>query len=66
MGKNWKDDLKNTKNSMMESIEMVVGWLRKDPDQTNYEIIEEEIQHLLNAMRMIDFLLNQMRTVSVD
>ena len=51
---------------MKESIETVVDWLRKEANESTYEKIEQEIQCLLNAMRMIDFMLNQRHTEFVD
>ena len=59
-------DLKNSKNFMLSSIEKFVEWLRKEPDKSTYEKIEEEIQRLINGMRMIDFMLNKRRTEYVD
>ena len=52
-------DLKNRKNFMLSSIEQFVQWLRKEPDESTYEEIEEDIQRSINALRMIDMTLNK-------
>ena len=52
-------DLKNRKNFMLASIEQFVQWLRKEPDESTYEEIEEDIQRSINALRMIDLTLNK-------
>ena len=59
-------DLKNRKNFMLSSIEQFVQWLRKEPDESTYEQIEEEIQRSINAMRMIDLMLTKRGKANVD
>ena len=37
-------DLKNRKNFMLASIEQFLQWLRKEPDESTYEEIAEDIR----------------------
>ena len=59
-------DLKNRKNFMLSSIEQFVQWLRIEPDESTCEQIEEDIQRSINALRMIDLMLNKRGTANVD
>ena len=59
-------DLKNRKNFMLSSIEKFVQWLRKEPDESTYEEIEEDIQRSINALRMIDLTLNKRGKANVN
>ena len=59
-------DLKNRKNFMLSSIEQFVQWLRKEPDESTYEEIEEDIQRSINALRMIDLTLNKRGKADVN
>ena len=59
-------DLKNRKNFMLASIEQFVQWLRKEPDESTYETIEEDIQRSINALRMIDLTLNKRGKANVN